>query len=469
MTTSRLKNPASMPIESTDQLFSASNKRTRNVNTVWKNPLLSGSSGPGSPTTAIKIKTKNDDGKIIRKKNIRKKAAAGRGGMPPRRNLSSTSSNVTEVTRSSTIISMTKNNNSNNKKKEEDMPITEDSLLETTFTTTNPPPSPMTDWHNSVSGDGDDSYLIDLEGGREKDSPPLKSRLRSMIEDDDDDDDNDDDNDDDDDGDDSEDEKTDNSLSFSLTQMISNSVLFPAMMPETTTKDVKPRSAYDKDAEWYCGSDADMNGSMRSDGSSVLSLFRKPKKKNTNETKTMDMDNESSITNLFSVNNDQDGISEYSMGISTLLGKDEESGSTILQQNNNNDNTNTNTNTNKVIPAMQSEPLQIVSMDELLSEIEDINADDEESLDTTSSSSNSNSTTENEASLLVDGDNNIKNDDIFSFDTFDPEEEEENNNENESPSFLEKITSKNAVRSAFVVLGLTGVLDIVLLGLFLTH
>jgi hypothetical protein len=43
-----------------------------------------------------------------------------------------------------------------------------------------------------------------------------------------------------------------------------------------TTLDGKPRSAYDKNAEWYCGSDDDKD-SVMSDGSSVLSAFR-PKK-----------------------------------------------------------------------------------------------------------------------------------------------------------------------------------------------
>ena len=488
MATSREKKGV-IPMESHhDQLFSADNKRTRNVNTVWKSPFefSSSSSGPG-PTK--KTKVKNDDGTTTTR-NTKKKS----NGRPPRRDSSGTgktksstsSSNVTEGTRSSSIISMKQNNNknrktkkkskkrnNNNKQMEEDMPITEDSLLESTFTTSTTPPSPMTDWDNSVSvsGDGDDSYLVDLEGGGENDSPPLKSQFRSIEDDDngvggDDDDSKDD------------DEEIDNSLSFSLTQMISNSILFPTtMMPKTTTKDGKPRSAYDKDAEWYCGSDSDSNmmDSIRSDGSSVLSLFRKPKEKN--KTTMMDMGNESSITDLFSSNNDQDGLSEPSMDLSILLGKDEESGNniggevsiTISHNNNDNNNNNNNNNKNKnVIPAMPSEPLQIVSVNEMLADIE--NDDDD---DAHSSWSNSNSTNENGVSLLVDDDddddNNIKNDDIFSFDTFNPEEEEEKNNEQESPTFLEKITSKNSVRSAFVVLGLTGVVDIILLGLFLTH
>ncbi|KAG7367173.1 hypothetical protein IV203_029843 [Nitzschia inconspicua] len=46
--------------------------------------------------------------------------------------------------------------------------------------------------------------------------------------------------------------------------------------PKVTTGDGKPRSAYDKNAEWYCGSE-DEQGSVVSDGSSVLSAFR-PKK-----------------------------------------------------------------------------------------------------------------------------------------------------------------------------------------------
>ena len=47
--------------------------------------------------------------------------------------------------------------------------------------------------------------------------------------------------------------------------------------PDKTTRDGKPRSAYDKNAEWYCGDD-DNSGSM-TDGSSVLSAFRPTKKK----------------------------------------------------------------------------------------------------------------------------------------------------------------------------------------------
>lgn len=53
-------------------------------------------------------------------------------------------------------------------------------------------------------------------------------------------------------------------------------------IPYTGTGAGRPRSAYDKNAEWYCGSDDDDNskGSVASDGSSVLSAFR-PKKKAT--------------------------------------------------------------------------------------------------------------------------------------------------------------------------------------------
>lgn len=47
-------------------------------------------------------------------------------------------------------------------------------------------------------------------------------------------------------------------------------------VPSTAAGDGKPRSAYDKNAEWYCGSD-DEKDSIVSDGSSVLSAFR-PKK-----------------------------------------------------------------------------------------------------------------------------------------------------------------------------------------------
>ncbi|KAG7353142.1 hypothetical protein IV203_009190 [Nitzschia inconspicua] len=48
--------------------------------------------------------------------------------------------------------------------------------------------------------------------------------------------------------------------------------------PKIKAGDGKPRSAYDKNAEWYCGSE-DEQGSVVSDGSSVLSAFR-PKKTN---------------------------------------------------------------------------------------------------------------------------------------------------------------------------------------------
>jgi hypothetical protein len=57
---------------------------------------------------------------------------------------------------------------------------------------------------------------------------------------------------------------------------------FPAL-PPTNTKDGKPRSAYDKNAEWYCGEDGeddvDNDASYNSDGSSVLSAFRPAAKK----------------------------------------------------------------------------------------------------------------------------------------------------------------------------------------------
>lgn len=51
---------------------------------------------------------------------------------------------------------------------------------------------------------------------------------------------------------------------------------------QTTTRDGKLRSAYDKSADWYCGPDADAENdvdSIHSDGSSVLSAFRIKKKK----------------------------------------------------------------------------------------------------------------------------------------------------------------------------------------------
>mmetsp|Transcript_5175 Transcript_5175/g.15069 ORF Transcript_5175/g.15069 Transcript_5175/m.15069 type:complete len:233 (-) Transcript_5175:1077-1775(-) len=49
--------------------------------------------------------------------------------------------------------------------------------------------------------------------------------------------------------------------------------------PQTTTKDGKPRSAYDENAEWFCGDDETDVDSIHSDGSSVLSAFRRKKKK----------------------------------------------------------------------------------------------------------------------------------------------------------------------------------------------
>eukprot|EP00532_Pseudo-nitzschia_australis_P002854 CAMPEP_0168192866 /NCGR_PEP_ID=MMETSP0139_2-20121125/18279_1 /TAXON_ID=44445 /ORGANISM="Pseudo-nitzschia australis, Strain 10249 10 AB" /LENGTH=257 /DNA_ID=CAMNT_0008116139 /DNA_START=261 /DNA_END=1034 /DNA_ORIENTATION=- len=52
--------------------------------------------------------------------------------------------------------------------------------------------------------------------------------------------------------------------------------------PITTTKDGQPRSAYDKNAEWYCGEDDDDIGSIHSDGSSVLSAFRTKKETTSN-------------------------------------------------------------------------------------------------------------------------------------------------------------------------------------------
>jgi hypothetical protein len=57
-----------------------------------------------------------------------------------------------------------------------------------------------------------------------------------------------------------------------------NGSLSPFPAPEKTTRDGKPRSAYDKNAEWFCGDDDDNSDSM-TDGSSVLSAFR-PTKKN---------------------------------------------------------------------------------------------------------------------------------------------------------------------------------------------
>jgi hypothetical protein len=49
----------------------------------------------------------------------------------------------------------------------------------------------------------------------------------------------------------------------------------PAFLkPQMTTHDGKPRSAYDKNADWYCDSE-DEKGSVTSDSSSVLSAFRK--------------------------------------------------------------------------------------------------------------------------------------------------------------------------------------------------
>lgn len=52
--------------------------------------------------------------------------------------------------------------------------------------------------------------------------------------------------------------------------------------PITTTKGGQPRSAYDKNAEWYCGEDDDDIGSIHSDGSSILSAFRTRKETTSN-------------------------------------------------------------------------------------------------------------------------------------------------------------------------------------------
>lgn len=78
--------------------------------------------------------------------------------------------------------------------------------------------------------------------------------------------------------------------------------------PQMTTVEGKPRSAYDKNAEWYCGSDDDEQGSIISDGSSVLSAFR-PKK-------------QSPVSAAIPE-------SEASMDLGALLGGDDEQGSLV--------------------------------------------------------------------------------------------------------------------------------------------
>jgi hypothetical protein len=83
---------------------------------------------------------------------------------------------------------------------------------------------------------------------------------------------------------------------------------FPA--PQVATLDDKPRSAYDKDADWYCGSDDDKD-SIVSDGSSVLSAFRP--KKNPPATSTVP-------------------VSEASLDFGALLGDEEQGSSEALKE-----------------------------------------------------------------------------------------------------------------------------------------
>ena len=45
-------------------------------------------------------------------------------------------------------------------------------------------------------------------------------------------------------------------------------------MPNMTRKDGRPRSGYDRNADWYCGNDADNHDSIHSYGSSILSAFQ---------------------------------------------------------------------------------------------------------------------------------------------------------------------------------------------------
>ncbi|KAL3924783.1 MAG: hypothetical protein SGILL_000829 [Bacillariaceae sp.] len=79
--------------------------------------------------------------------------------------------------------------------------------------------------------------------------------------------------------------------------------------PQRTSPDGKPRSAYDKNAEWYCSSE-DEKGSVTSDCSSVLSAFR-PKKRVT----------EAEVVPQ----------SEASMDLDALLGGTEEGSSEAIQ------------------------------------------------------------------------------------------------------------------------------------------
>ncbi|KAL3911118.1 MAG: hypothetical protein SGILL_007408, partial [Bacillariaceae sp.] len=81
------------------------------------------------------------------------------------------------------------------------------------------------------------------------------------------------------------------------------------LQPQTTTFDGKPRSAYDKNADWYCDSEDD-KGSVASDNSSVLSAFRPKKRQSQTEIAPQ---------------------SEASMDLGALLGGPEEGSSEALE------------------------------------------------------------------------------------------------------------------------------------------
>jgi len=126
---------------------------------------------------------------------------------------------------------------------------------------------------------------------------------------------------------------------------------FPA--PQTTTRDGRPRSAYDKNAEWYCGDDTD-NGSIATDGSSVLSAFR-PKKK-------------VPVKSL-------PPKSEASMDFGTLLGEEKNGSSEALQAEESmgldfleNDKTSSlfKRSTNQMLPDLEEESIRSVSVTDFM-------------------------------------------------------------------------------------------------------
>ena len=455
-----------VPLEVTDQLFysSAGNPtRSRTSNSAWKNPfeLTSSSSSAGGVdvgvgvgrTTKTKTNERNDHDDMHTHRRRRtpktkstKKKERGTSTSTAT-TINSLSSNHTEcITTSSPTNTDTKtktskeNKSSSKKKKNRHLDDLNSSACTSSYSDSNN----NNNMFHSVADDDDDNNNDDAHGNI-RDEAAISSL--SLME-----------------------------TSFAVNEHKHDSIE-NLRDPKTTRKDGRPRSAYDKNAEWYCSSDGDddMNGSsIFSGGSSILSLFQ-PKKK---QTRSKDA-----------------GLSDTSMDFSTLMkASSGENISSMLQSENsmeffniqkNNDNGSSSIRIDssidicysKTISAMHSESLQSVPVSQLMNpnsneridfaavDIEDIEksakegkdaddvfASDLDSDDSMTRVQETKHSSISSAGASIFGDNNNN--------------EANNENENEQ-SFFDKINTEENVRLAAIGTIALLILDVILLCLFL--